>query len=164
MQSQTWISRLALFAGVSLLCSSPSLRAQDSEDDLFSYAGGGEVEEVQRLLDQGVSPNAADEDGETALMFAVGSAVPEVVGVLLEAGADPNSKNSDGLTALMAAAIGDGEMDDEDMRPDYLKIATLIVEAGAQVDARDNDGKSALDHARWYRLVEMAELLEEAAD
>jgi len=100
MKCQTWISRLALLAGVSLLCSSLSLRAQDSEDDLFSYAGGGEVEEVQRLLDQGVSPNAADEDGETALMFGVGSAVPEVVKVLLEAGAEVDARDNDGKSAL----------------------------------------------------------------
>lgn len=164
MKHRTWFSRLALAVAISLLCLLIPLRAQNSEEDLFSYAMGGEVEEVRRLLEEGVNPNAADEDGETALMFAVSSSIPEVVDVLLDAGADPGSKNSSGLTALMGAVIGDGEMDDEEMRLDYLKIARLLIEVGADTSARDNESKTALDHARDYRLVEMAELLEAAKE
>ncbi len=164
MRRRTWSSRVALAAGVSLLCLLTPARAQDSEEDLFAYAMGGEVEEVRRLLDAGVNPNAADEDGETVLMFAVSSSIPEVVEMLLGAGANVYSKSSSGSTALMATVIGDGEMDDEEMRPDYLKIARLLIEAGANVGARDEEGKTALDQARDYRLVEMVRLLEEAAE
>jgi len=42
--------------------------------------------------------------------------------------------------------------------------ARLLIEAGANVGARDNEGKTAPDQAREYRLTEMVQLLEEAAD
>ncbi|MFQ5790492.1 MAG: ankyrin repeat domain-containing protein [Acidobacteriota bacterium] len=140
------------------------LRAESPEEDLCSYAMEGLLEEVERLLDQGVSPNAADGDGETALMFAAGSGFPKIVKVLLTAGADANAKNSDGQTALIGVAISDGEADIEEMHPVYAEIARILLGAGVKAKARDNDGKTALDHARAYRLEELTKILEKARD
>ena len=133
----------------------------DDTEDLLGYALEGELEEVQRLLDKGVDANAADEDGESALMFAASCGCPEVVAALLAAGADPNRQNSYGQTALSSAVISDGEADNEELRPLYIRIVELLLEAEADPSIADSDGKRPIDHAReYYGLEHMVKLLE----
>jgi quinoprotein dehydrogenase-associated probable ABC transporter substrate-binding protein len=57
--------------------------------------------------------------------------------LLLDRGADPNARSRGGVTALMIAAGYDNA-----------PIIGLLVQAGAKVDVRADDGKTALDIAR----------------
>jgi hypothetical protein len=72
---------------------------------LWWAAKNGRVDEVEMLLAQGASPNAADIDGETPLHAAARWGRVAVVEVLLVHGADPGSKALYGITPLQVAVM-----------------------------------------------------------
>jgi len=103
---------------------------------------GGHVEASHALLDAGVDVNQTLDDGTSALVLAVMNAHYELAGVLLDRGADPNA-DGQGWTALHQIAwsrrhnagfnlpgpVATGDLDS-------LDLATKLVEAGADIDAR----------------------------
>jgi hypothetical protein len=72
----------------------------------------------------------------------------EAVECLLDNRADPSMANKQGKTALMRAT-----------RQGRLIIAALLVKHGADIEAEDSFGKTALDIARANQLTEMAKFL-----
>ena len=101
---------------------------------------------VRALLDAGTDPNASTIDGLTALHLAARQAGSEVVADLLSAGADPN------------AAAGETPASDEEDGGTPLHLATrwsddpsvvlVLLDGGADVAARDNNGRRPVDFAR----------------
>lgn len=89
---------------------------------------------VAALTAAGADVNAANRFGVTPLMYAV-LAGPGQVNILLAAGAKANAADDNGRTPLMLAAY-DGKLD----------VVKLLVQAGADVNARDAKGQSALDY------------------
>jgi ankyrin repeat protein len=82
----------------------------------------GSVADVRRLLDQGLSPNAATKSGgTTALMAAAPDA--EKMRLLLDRGANVNARAQSRFSALMVAA----------QYQDSTPAITLLLERGAQV-------------------------------
>ena len=90
--------------------------------------------------------------------------------LLLRAGATVNVETTNGGTPLMGAAYGtrkwppvktadDQPVRDPALAPDYLKIAELMLAGGADVQARDREGKTALHYAATSGNVEVLELL-----
>jgi uncharacterized protein len=87
-------------------------------------------EVVELLLTHGADPNSRSEWGETPLMFANTAAK---VKLLVANHADLDARDKQGKTALMKAATrGD------------VAVASALVESGANVNAVDNKGSSAL--------------------
>jgi ankyrin repeat protein len=115
---------------------------------------------VRRLLEKGADVAAQTDDGRSALYTATIYGLPGVVQLLLEHGADVNQRNRrcawveymydgpkiywydwrgpymDGVTALHEAA-----------RRGCLKIAHLLIDAGADVEAMDDGGITVLHEA-----------------
>ncbi|MBP5698721.1 MAG: ankyrin repeat domain-containing protein [Alphaproteobacteria bacterium] len=88
--------------------------------------------EVKKALRDGANPNAMDEEGNTALMHLWHN--PIAVQLLISAGTALDIRNADGMTALMLACQG-GEAES----------AKLLIEAGADMNVRDNEfGMTAL--------------------
>ena len=84
---------------------------------------------VRARLGRGVEPPLRN----GALWLALAEDDSCVVGALLTAGADPNLRDRDGFTVLMAAS-----------RYGALKSARKLLEAGADVNANANFGRTAL--------------------
>ena len=99
-----------------------------------AYYGHLEIAEI--LISRGADLDADDPYYSTPLYLAVEEGHPEVVEFLISKGAKVNVKSSSsGYTPLHRAAWG--------------PVALMLLEKGAKVNARDNDGKTALDQATW---------------
>ena len=98
----------------------------------------------ERLLDRGAEVNAREKKfGQTALMWAAGHAdttpaarAVETIKLLLARGAKLDLVDDRGRDALMIASS-----------LNHVDAARALREAGANADARDKMGKSALDLA-----------------
>ena len=116
---------------------------------------------VEQLLSRNADPNVADVAGKTAMTHAAVRGFAEVVRRLLDAGVDANRRYGNDLTALMWAA---GYEDGVGV-PAAASVVDLLLEAGAQLDAVDDRGRTALMIAADLGHAEMADILiERGAD
>ncbi|MEW6349680.1 MAG: ankyrin repeat domain-containing protein [Thermodesulfobacteriota bacterium] len=127
-------------------------------------------ETVKVLLAHGARFDATQGDAETPLMHAAQVGCPGPVKLLLEKGAGVNRKGKYGLTALMYAcgASRDGLSEERISRPgtegksgerNYVETLKLILKAGAEVDAKNEWGWTALFFAAIKRDAEVVKLL-----
>ena len=97
-------------------------------------------EVIFTLLRAGSNVNAKDKFGTTVLMCAAaGNSNPEVIRTLLRTGSKVNTKDKDGETALMLAAGHNSNAE---------AIIPVLLNAGADIFAKNNEGKTALDYAK----------------
>jgi ankyrin repeat protein len=124
---------------------------------MLAAVRNGDFEVARTLLDLGASVNGGATDPWSPLESAVHNNRVALARLFIERGADVNAIGKAGYTPLLLAAsidFGDTEM------------MQLLLEAGARVDIRNPDGKTALDLAREYhhnRFVSILERREEAS-
>jgi ankyrin repeat protein len=102
---------------------------------------------LSALLAAGADPNAALADGTTPLIFAASRGWTEGVRRLIEAGARLDAEAEFVGTPLMAAL------------PDHLDTAALLIERGADVNARDRSGMSVLSRSLGPRLPSLKDIV-----
>ena len=131
-----------------------------------AYCGRQEIAEL--LISRGAELNAHDPWYSTPLYLAAEQGQLEVVKLLIAEGAEVNVKsNGWGYTPLHRAAWGPVvrrfglQAEDLGADPDtsYKEIVDLLIAQGAEINARDNDGQTALDQATWSDNGETAALL-----
>ncbi len=129
-----------------------------------------DTEAVEFLIENKANVNSADNDGNTALMAAIQlnticgddsdkQAIAEGANIakyLIAHGADVNAKNNDGNTILIEAVMSSCERsliavgahaNAEDIIADKAEIMKYLITHGADVNAKNNDGNTALMEA-----------------
>lgn len=125
-----------------------SIRGSDFETALISAAYGGNNAVITLLLENGANVNLQD-DFDTPLTAAASSSHDATVTLLLEHGADVNLASSCGETPLMAAVDINRFAT---VSSDRLQVVNILIAAGAELNARDNDGRTALWWAKNSQL------------
>jgi len=156
---------------------------------LQSAAQAGDLQRVQDLLDGGAAVNGVDAEGNTALHLAAFNGHLDVVKALLAAGADANAQDAQGWTPIFKAAYNH-EMDcgfapvvqalvdagaDVNHRIFYgltplmlaagggeAAVCEVLLNAGAEVKAANDGGRTALAMAKERFFVDVINLLHEA--
>jgi len=101
--------------------------------------------------------------GTTPLIRAAKAADHVAMRLLFEKGADPNQMTRNGITALMAAAgVGTSDADTTGrvkLQPDVIESIKLCLAAGADINAVDSNGRSALFGAAQQGFDKVVEFL-----
>jgi ankyrin repeat protein len=131
------------------------LMRKQRDEDLFSYAGHGHMDEVKRLLGEGAPVNGYMNCNNSSrrgrpLIAASSKGHTGIMQVLLDAGANVEAREA-GLyrTALISAA-----------NFDQAGAVQLLLEAGADIDAKDKDGRNAINWACEELKENTAEIVE----
>lgn len=105
------------------------------------------MRDIEQLLGKGGDPNLRDPTtGDTPLRLAAGLNRLSIAKTLLESGADPNLSNALDSMPLHLAVSGRQDRHGEERSPS-LRLARLLLAYGADPDARDCDGRKAVDLA-----------------
>eukprot|EP00741_Cyanophora_paradoxa_P019947 tig00021179_g19252.t1 len=132
------------------------ITAKDGRTALMVACQRGNLPAVKLLVGRGADPNAVDHDGWSCLWYAAANDRLEVAAWLLGTeeggpGVDPNAASPRGTRALHLAA-----------KEGHLRIVDLLIRCGADVDARDTEGVSAVQLAMVMSRVPVVRRLREA--
>lgn len=113
---------------------------------LFAAVATGQLELARRFLAMGAPVNAVRSDGHTALHAAAGIGNEEMIRLLLEHAADSAVRDDFGHTPLLTAA---GMKKRDAIR--------LLLDHGADIEAKNREGRSAMNMCARTCYLEIAE-------
>jgi ankyrin repeat protein len=132
-----------------------NVNAKDSiQDSAFLYAGAEGFNEVLQLtLAAGADVASINRYGGTALIPASEHGHVETVKILIAAGVPVNHVNNLGWTAMQEAILLNNG------GPRQQEVVRLLLEAGANPDIRDPQGRTALQNAERLGFAEIAAII-----
>lgn len=154
-----------------VLCSLTLLVVLTSCADLQKAVTSGSLADVETAIAKGEDVNKKDGDGNTPLIIAAKHGDFGIVLALLKKGADLKVKNKEGYDALLTLSAysmpGPSTPATSDKAPKpigitlegHLKTAGYLIDQGADVNAKNNDGCTALLLAAQLNKKELVELL-----
>ncbi len=115
--------------------------------DTNHHAPDAQAATITVLLKAGANPNALDKSGTAPLHRAVRTRGSAAVKCLLDGGTDPNLKNGSGSTPLHLAlrTTGRGGTGTPEAKAQQAEIIQVLLQAGANPDARDAKGVTPRD-------------------
>lgn len=121
---------------------------------LDSIVRAGNSERLEAMLESDPSLAQRDSEPGRTLSVAARNGRPEIVQLLLAHGADPGEANEKGNTPLWSAAQSPAEP-----AADRIAVMALLLNAGADIHHRCEDGSTALHAAAWRGPCEVVEFL-----
>jgi ankyrin repeat protein len=118
--------------------------------------------DVNLLLEKGISGRGIlSRVGATPFLLAAATADVPLMRTLVELGANPQLANADDCTPLMAAAgvgtLAPGE--EAGTEPEVIEAVEYLLQLGADVNARDKNGETAMHGAAYKSLPRVVQLL-----
>jgi SAM-dependent methyltransferase len=117
----------------------------------------GNEKAIQLLLQKGADLNITDPSGRNALLVSVGSHQKGYIELLVSYGIDINSQDSDGNTALHYPLIN--VLENRQYLPYSKEFVKILMDAGADPEIRNREGKSPIDLAAESGKNESIDLL-----
>jgi ankyrin repeat protein len=117
-------------------------RGFDPSDGLSQAVTYGYPDIARLLIAAGASAHGTESSGINLLHWAAITNHPEVIPALVEAGVEINTTDEFGFTPLMYAAT----IDFGDAR-----VLNALLSAGADPTIRNQDGRTAIEQARYFR-------------
>lgn len=149
---------LGCVSGKLLAINTDESQGQDSYE-LVNAAYKGDKDKVEALLASGVNANVTQLGGKTALINAALQSHVDIVQLLLEKGADAGLADRQKTTPLIAAVLSYANNQDESQ---IKKMVELFIAKGANVNAQNIGGQTALMLAGHRGLLEVVKVLIEA--
>ncbi len=149
-RSVLWIAKNEGFNEIAdLLEKSGAISVDDRVVEITKAIKESDATKVTQLLTDGVDPNILGGEGYPLLTHSVLLNNLEITKLLLERGANPNKTEENAfMTPLMRAAFQGNA-----------NIVSILVEAGADVNATNSLGETALMKAVTYDSVDVVEYL-----
>ena len=158
IKSRYYAERKALETRVELLLEHDTdlnIQTNDGFTALIKASQIGYTKFVRLLLDAGAEVNIQNNEGKTALIWASQKGYIDIIRLLLEVDANPNIIDYAGNTALIEASqMQSGRRDNR-----HIEIIRLLLDAGADLYIRNNEGMIAYDVALHYFNNRIANLL-----
>jgi len=134
--------------------STPEDKNKPSRGELLKAANIGNLEQVRKLLDNGVDVNEKDDNNWTPLHMAACSGYANCVRELVEHGADVNLKNKRDSTPLNLAVFNN-----------RIECVHELIKHGADINTKNKNGWIPLHNSVLNNYVEIVlELLNAGAD
>ena len=162
------VTRTLIVAGADL-----NRQDNDGETALHKAAEEEENELTTTLIEAGADLNIQDKNGDTALHCAVWNGRNETTTTLIKAGADINIQNKEGVTPIQKAVERGHHKITSTLIKAGARVAKIknkkvlqcLIDAGADLSIKDNDGNTALHWAAFERDSEVeAALMMAGAD
>jgi len=130
------------------------VKSKNKNDEIFTATLAGDVGRVRALCEEGADVDDRNEQGWTPLMVAASEGDMTIADALLSRGADVNLQSKKGESSLMLAS-----------RWGHSKLfRMLLIDAEANFNLKNNDGKTALTIAQENKHTEIANLIESYAN
>jgi ankyrin repeat protein len=155
-----------------LLSKGAQIDARDPEGNTALHFAAliGNTKSVEVLIGAGANVNVSNYHGWTPLMESASTGSYECVRVFLGKGANVNARSDEGNTSLILLVKSTNPSDIQNLKGwkriwlpwDPLKTLQILLEKGADVNAKNNKGQTALSAAEENGVAEFIELLRRA--
>jgi ankyrin repeat protein len=129
---------------ISFLKNGGDVNVQENNTLLIESVIGGHLELVEELLTRGADVNLGDNAKRTPLHFAAGLGMTKIVDALIKNDTNLNAKDVWGMTALHYVAKGPKSLGFEGNPKELGAVVKLLLKAGADINAEENSGRTAL--------------------
>ncbi len=171
VDSPSWLGRLDTWHVIGLFTGVRTLLSYLIES--YLVAENNYILTINQSIKNGLDIDAKDVNGETLLLRVFKSGFLKAAELLIRNGANVNARNNDGMTVLMQALErGFPELakitilfEEINVQKDNLQIVNLLIEKGANINAKSKDFSTALTLAIKRGYLETVRLLiERGAD
>lgn len=131
-----------------------NIKIQDKQGySALTHAISSGHEDVSRILiENHADVNAKDNYGDTPLVIASYKCNASLIKLLIDNGADINAKNSFNMNALHNTVQCHGPEKSYD-------LTKLLIDRGTDLTVKDNDGKTPLNYALEFKLIDTVALI-----